>query len=57
VVRAVKVSIPKLDVFEYVKAEISEAPAHLPEGDYRLTFEGRNMKAKRVGGDWRVVGF
>ena len=57
VVRAVKVSIPRLDVSEYVKAEIAEAPAHLPVGQYQLTFEGRKMKVARVGEDWRVIGF
>jgi hypothetical protein len=57
VVRAVKVSIPRLDVSEYVKAEIAEAPTHLPEGHYELTFAGRKMKANRVAGDWQVIGF
>lgn len=57
VVRAVRVSIPRLDVSEYVKAEIAEAPAHLPEGHYELTFEGRKMKVNRVAGDWRITGF
>jgi hypothetical protein len=31
-VRAIKVSIPKLDIWEYVNAEISEAPSALPNG-------------------------
>jgi hypothetical protein len=57
VVRAVKVSIPRLDFSDYVKAAIAEAPAHLPAGHYTLTFEGRKMKAERVGEDWRVMGF
>jgi len=57
VVRAVKVSIPRLDVFEYVKAEIAEAPAELPEGHYQLVFEGRKMQVHRHSGDWRVKGF
>jgi hypothetical protein len=57
VVRAIKVSIPRLDVFEYVKAEIAEAPAHLPEGRYELTFEGRKMKVNKVAEDWHITGF
>jgi hypothetical protein len=57
VIRAVRVSIPKLDVSEYVKAEIAEAPAHLAQGHYNLTFEGRRMKVEKVGEDWRIVGF
>jgi hypothetical protein len=31
-VRPIKVSIPKLDIWEYVNAEISEAPSALPNG-------------------------
>jgi hypothetical protein len=57
VVRAVKVSIPRLDVFEYVKAEVAEAPANLPEGNYELFFEGRRMQVHRAFGDWRIKGF
>jgi hypothetical protein len=57
VVRAVKVSIPRLDVSEYVKAEIAEAPADLPAGHYDLTFQGRKMKAQRLGEEWRITGF
>lgn len=57
VVRAVKVSIPRLDVLEYVKAEIADAPADLPEGHYELLFEGRKMRVNRCSGDWRVSGF
>jgi hypothetical protein len=57
VVRAVKVSIPKLDVLEYVKAEVAEAPVHLPDGHYDLIFEGRKMKVDRLSGSWLVKGF
>ena len=57
VVRAVRVSIPRLDVLEYVKAEIAEAPADLPEGHYEVRFEGRKMRVDRRLGDWRVTGF
>jgi hypothetical protein len=54
VVRAVKVSI---DGLEYVKAEVAEAPAHLPDGHYDLIFEGRKMKVDRLSGSWLVKGF
>lgn len=57
VVKAIKISIPKLDVFEYVTAEIAEAPADLPEGHYELVFEGRKMQVDRESGSWRVKGF
>ena len=54
VVRAIKVTIPKLDVWEYVKADVHEAPAYLPDGRYELAFEGRRMKADKLAGSWRV---
>ena len=51
-VRAVKVSIPKLDVWEYVKADIAQAPLALPDGQYEVQFEGRRMTVTKLGGSW-----
>jgi hypothetical protein len=51
-VRAVKVSLLKLDVWEYVKADIKHAPSDLPLGAYELTFEGRKMRVRKTVQGW-----
>ena len=51
-VSAVKVSLPLLNVCEYVKCDIHLAPEDLPDGPYRVTFEGRTMQVKKLYGDW-----
>jgi hypothetical protein len=51
-IEAVKVSLPKLDIWEYVKADVAEAPSTLPDGEYELFFEGRRMKAMKRAGCW-----
>ncbi|MGO9435816.1 MAG: hypothetical protein ACLPH3_05770 [Terracidiphilus sp.] len=51
-VSAVKVSLPQLDIWEYVKCDIHLAPENLPDGPYRVTFEGRTMKIKKLDGYW-----
>jgi hypothetical protein len=35
-VRAVKVSLPKLEIWEYVRADIAQAPSDLPFGAYEV---------------------
>ena len=53
-VRAVTVSIPNLDIWEYVRAEVFQAPEELPHGKYELNFEGRRAKAeKSLMGEYR----
>jgi hypothetical protein len=52
VVRAVKVSLPKLDVWEYVAADIVEAPNDLPAGAYEVSFEGRKVKVHKTAHGW-----
>jgi len=52
VVRAVKVSLPKLDVWEYVKADITDAPTELPLGAYELSYEGRKMRVNKTARGW-----
>jgi hypothetical protein len=52
-VRAVKVSLIKLDTWEYVAADIEYAPGDLPDGDYIVSFEGRTMKVNRIAGTSR----
>ena len=51
-VSAVKVSLPQLNTWEYVKCDIHLAPENLPDGQYRITFEGRTMQVKKQDGDW-----
>jgi hypothetical protein len=51
-VRAVKVSLPKLEIWEYVRADIVQAPSELPFGAYDVSFEGRTMKVKKTAGGW-----
>ena len=51
-VTAVKVSLPKLDVWEYAKADIASAPAELPLGTYEVSFDGRRMKVSKTAKGW-----
>ena len=51
-VSAVKVSLPELNISEYVKCDIHLAPEDLPNGVYQVSFEGRTMKVKKLDGDW-----
>jgi len=51
-VSAVMVSLPQLNIAEYVKCDIHLAPLDLPDGPYQVTFEGRTMTVKKQGGDW-----
>ena len=40
IVRAVRVTLPQLNVTEYVRADVALAPPHLPNGEYELHFDG-----------------
>jgi len=51
-VSAVKVSLPLLNIWEYVRCSIHKAPGSLPDGHYQVTFAGRTMDVKKLGGDW-----
>jgi len=51
-VRAVRVSVTRLDIFEYVSADIAQAPSNLPDGAYDVNFEGRTMNVKKISGNW-----
>jgi hypothetical protein len=51
-VRAVKVSLPNLEILDYVRADIAQAPSELPFGEYDVSFEGRTMKVKKTAGGW-----
>jgi hypothetical protein len=51
-VRVVKVSLPELDVWEYVEADVVEAPDHLPTGAYEVAFEGRRVKVHKSARGW-----
>lgn len=52
IVRAVKVSLPKLDIWEYVKADITQAPSDLPIGAYEVSFEGRKLRVNKTHQGW-----
>ena len=49
---AIKVSLPELDIWEYVRCEIYEAPSALPDGRYDVSFDGRAMDIKKLDGNW-----
>ena len=51
-VRAIKVTIPKFKLWEFVQAEVVETPVELPAGVYELHFEGRKFKATKNAGHW-----
>jgi len=57
IVRVRKVSNPKLNVTEYVRAEVALAPPNLPDGDYQMHFEARSVKVKKAAGDWSPTHF
>jgi hypothetical protein len=50
-VRAVRVSLPNLDILKYVRADIAEASSGLLDGAYDVSFEGRTMKVKKIAGN------
>jgi hypothetical protein len=47
VVRAVKVSLPKLDDWEYVAADVVQAPNDLSPCSYEVSFKGRKVKVHK----------
>ena len=51
-VRAVKVTLPKLDIWEYVAANVVQAPHDLPAGNYEVLFEGRRVKVYKTARGW-----
>lgn len=51
-VRAVKVSLPSLDIWEYVRADVAQALAELPFETYEVSFEGRTLKVKKTAEGW-----
>jgi hypothetical protein len=56
IVRATKVTIPSLQDSEYVDAEVVLAPQELPDGQYELHFEGRNVQVGNNAGCWSTLG-
>lgn len=52
IVRAIIITIPRLNVTEYVKADVVLAPPYLPDGEYELHFDGRMMIVKNADGHW-----
>lgn len=54
-VRAVKVSLPNLDIWEYVSADIAQTSSELPDSVYDVSFEGRKMRVKKIAGNWEAA--
>jgi len=52
IVRAVKVSLPKPEISEYIRADIAQTPSELPMGEYSLRFGGRKMKVNKTAQGW-----
>jgi hypothetical protein len=52
---AEKVSLRDTDVYEYVRPFITGAPLDLQDGQYKLTFDGRALPARRNNGAWDVL--
>jgi hypothetical protein len=48
----IKVSLPQLNIWEYVRCDIHLAPEDLPDGRYEVTFEGKTMAVKLLDGFW-----
>ena len=55
-VLALKVSLPQLNIFEYIRCDIHQAPVDLPDGHYSVFFEGRTMKVNKSDGLWQSRG-
>jgi hypothetical protein len=55
-VQALKVSLPQLNVFEYIRCDFYHVPQDLPDGQYDLSFEGRTMQVNKVEGTWLSSG-
>jgi hypothetical protein len=51
-VSAVKISLPQLNIWEYVNCDIHLAPEDLRDGRYEVTFEGKTMEVKLLEGFW-----
>ena len=49
---AVKISLPLINIWEYVNCDIHFAPENLPDGQYEVTFEGRTIQVKKLDGYW-----
>jgi hypothetical protein len=46
-IRAVKISLPKLDDWEYVAADVVQAPNDLSPCSYEVSFKGRKVKVHK----------
>jgi hypothetical protein len=46
------VTLPSLNVWEYVMCNVLQAPQELPDGSYEARFEGRVMQLKKLNGEW-----
>jgi hypothetical protein len=49
---AEKVTLPGTNVYEYARPMIAEEPLDLPNGLYKVTFDGRTLSVQRLDGAW-----
>jgi hypothetical protein len=50
--RAEKVGIAGTDQYEYARLAITSAAEELPDGRYKLVFDGRTCEVQRLRGAW-----
>jgi hypothetical protein len=51
-VRAMRISVSELGLDAFVKTEVIETEADLPNGVYELCFEGRSFRIMKADGVW-----
>jgi len=51
-VRAVRIFLSELNFDVFVKTQVIEIGAELPDGLYELCFEGRSFRIVKAGGVW-----
>ena len=49
---AVKVTLPGTEVYDYVRPMIADEPKDLPNGLYKVGFDGRTISVQRRDGAW-----
>lgn len=49
---AEKVTLPGTDVYEYARPMIADEPRDLPDGFYKVAFDGRTISVQRRDGAW-----
>jgi hypothetical protein len=53
---AERVSLPGIVVSHFSKCNVHHAPCDLPDGEYRVVFEGGMMPFQKRHGAWQALG-